>query len=440
MTHTRATFRLSRRHFLSASIASAGWLGWARGDHPRATPPARKRPAAQKLAVVTTAYHYLSHAYHICGRFLNGYLRGSEYHFPDFAIAGMYVDQQKENDLSRELSRRHGFALFDNVAAALTLGGRELAVDGVLLIAEHGDYPYNRKLQKLYPRHEFFQQIVDVFRKAGKSVPVFCDKQLSYDGRKAEEMVATARKLRISLMAGSSLPVTWRRPELELPLESKIEQAVVLTRGEIEIYGFHGLEALQCMMERRKGGEAGVRTVRYLEGKAVWEDLDKASGAWDLVEAALSRSPSRNNGDIRENCEHFQPPPGRPTFLKGPIAFVIEYKDGIQARVLILNGHVDDTTFAGKIHGQPRPLSTLFYLPPPPGAAFLEALTTRVEDFLAGGKPPYPVQRTLLTSVVLDSVLESRVNGHKPVELSEVELAYQSPGDSGFLRGDYAAE
>ena len=64
-------------------------------------------------------------------------------------------------------------------------------------------------------------------------------------------MVATAKKMSFPLMAGSSLPVTWRRPELELPLGVKIKEAMVASRGELEIYGIHALEALQCMVERR---------------------------------------------------------------------------------------------------------------------------------------------------------------------------------------------
>src|SRR5262249_39084543 len=123
----------SRRQFLATSGALFG-AGILQADNPHLTPPPRPKPATRKLAVVTTAYHYLSHAYHVCGRFLNGYLRDGKHHYPDFAIAGMYVEQQKANDLSRELSRKHGYLLADNVANALTLGKDKLAVDGVLLI------------------------------------------------------------------------------------------------------------------------------------------------------------------------------------------------------------------------------------------------------------------------------------------------------------------
>src|SRR5262249_41428535 len=154
-------------------------------DFPRSQPPPRATKPTKKLAVITTAYHYLSHAYHICGRFLYGYLRNGRMHYPDYGIAGMYVEQQGPGDLSQQLSRKHKFSLYADIAGALTLGGDQLAVDGVLLIAEHGDYPYNAKAQKLYPRYEFFQQIVEVFRKSGRSVPVFCDKHLSYSHAKA---------------------------------------------------------------------------------------------------------------------------------------------------------------------------------------------------------------------------------------------------------------
>lgn len=406
-------------------------------DYPRSQPPPRPEKPRKKLAVVTTAYHYLSHAYHICGRFLYGYLREGRYHYPDYTIAGMHVEQHKGDDLSRELAKKHGFILSPDVAGALTLGGDRLGVDGVLLIGEHGDYPYNAKGQKLYPRYELFQRIVAVFRQSGRSVPVFCDKHLSYDRNHARTMLATAKELGFPLYAGSSLPITWRRPEVELPLGASVQDAIVASRGELEIYGIHALEALQCMVERRTKGQQGVRAVTCLEGEAVWKAGESGVWSWELLDHALSRSPSLNVGDIRENCRHFVPPPGRPTFLKGPMAFVIEYRDGLRATVLVLNGHVDDTTLAARITGSQAPVSTLFQLPPPPGADFLQALTMKIEDFLATGRPPYPVERTLLTGGMLDWLLESRIQGHKRLETPDLDMAYEPLADSGFVRGEH---
>jgi hypothetical protein len=437
---------LDRRSFLASSalLAAGGVSPPLRADS-RSRPPKRARPAAKKVAVLTSVYRYLSHSYHIAGRFLDGYIKGEEHHFPEFGVASAYVEQVKEGtDLSRELADQHKFRLSESIEDALTLGTGKLAVDGVLLICEHGDYKYNPKGQKLYPRYEYFQQIVKVFEKSGKTVPVFCDKHLSYDRKKAAEMVATAKKMRFPLMAGSSLPVTWRRPELEFKLGTKVTEALVASRGEMEIYGIHALEALQCMVERRftnsdpKPANQGVKAVTCLQGEAVWKAGNDGLWSWELLEHALGRSVSRNAGDIRANCKRFPKPANWDFFAKGPLAFLVEYADGLKATVLQLDGHVADETFAARVDGEKRPQSCLFWLPPPPGAAFLEALASHVETFLATGKPPYPVERTQLTGGILDYALESRVNNSKRLETPDLDIRYSPPDDSGFMRGDYA--
>lgn len=434
---------LSRRSFLASSAVLAGGFGHA-ADTPRSRPPKRTKPAAKKVAVVASVYWYLSHAYHIAGRFLDGYMKGDTHHFPDYGIASAYVEQVKGTDLSRDIAKEHDFRLSETIEDALTLGTGKLTVDGVLLICEHGDYPYNAKGQKLYPRYEYFQQIVKVFEKSGRTVPVFCDKHLSYDRKKAAEMVATAKKMGFPLMAGSSLPVTWRRPELEFKLGTKITDALLVSRGELEIYGIHALEALQCMVERRfenadpKEANQGVKAVTCFQGDSVWKAGDDGAWSWDLLEHALGRSTSRNAGDIRDNCRRFPKPPNWGFYTKGPIAFQVEYADGLKASVLQLDGHVADETFAARVEGEKKPQSCLFWLPPPPGAAFLEALASHVETFLATGKPPYPVERTLLTSGILDYALESRVNASKRLETPDLDIRYAPPADSGFMRGDYA--
>ena len=438
-----STDDLSRRGFLHASAAGLALTQTAHGTQPetprpgpRAMPPARQGQPKRRLAVVTTAYHYLSHAYHIVGRFLHGYLRDGRQHFPACGVASMYVDQPKHaGDLSRELAKDFNFTIYDTVAGALTLGGDRLAVDGVLLIGEHGNYPYNERGQKLYPRYELFQRIVEVFRKSDRHVPVFCDKHLYYDRRRAREMYDTARKIGFPLMAGSSLPVTWRRPELELPVGVRLREVLVAAKGELEIYGIHALEALQCMAERRTRGQQGVRSVRCLEGEEVWKAGDAGEWSWELLEHALGRSPSLNAGDVRRNCRHWQPITGRPSYVRGPVLFQVEYRDGLRGSVLMLHGHHDDTCFAGRIDGEKRPVSTLFYLPAPPGAAFLQALTMKIEDFLATGRPSQPVERTLLTGGILDWVLESRVRKHQRLQTDDLDISYEPPAQSGFVRG-----
>ena len=434
--------RCSRRKFLAsaAALTLAGGIGRA-GD-PDAPPAANRGytpPAVEgrkPIAVVTTVYRPLSHSYHIAGRFLYGYTLAGKPHVPKFHVASMYVDQTPDNDLSRDAARDFGVRVMRDVADALLVGGK-LAVEGVLLIGEHGNYPRNDKGQILYPRLELMEQIAAAFRKAGRSVPVFNDKHMSYTFANAKKMVGWSEELKFPLMAGSSLPVTWRRPELEPRPETPFEEGLVACYGPLEVYGFHGLEALQVMMERRKGGETGVKAVTCLTGKDVWKAGDAGRWSWDLLDAALSRSETVNPGDIRKNVGSMsvQGMPQAPA-----TAFLIEYRDGTRGTVLLLNGHVQDFTFAGRVKGEAKPASCLFLLPPPPGAKYFDALTWNIEKMLETGKPPYPVQRTLLTTGVLDALMESHARRDDRVETPELDVSYAAPGDSGFVRGGVAAD
>jgi hypothetical protein len=438
--------RCSRRKFFAqaAALTLAGGLngqGGAKETAPAGaihTRPGKPSTEGRKpIAVIATVYRPLSHAYHIAGRFLHGYAHDGQLHLPKHYVRSLYVDQAPaDTDLSRDLAREFDFQATREVAEALTLGTGKLAVEGVLLIGEHGNYPRNDRGQILYPRYELMEQIVAVFRKTGKSVPVFNDKHLSYSGERAKKMVAWAEELKFPLMAGSSLPVTWRRPELELPIGAQVEDALVAGYGPLEVYGFHALEALQVMVERRKGGETGIKAVTCLTGKDVWKAGDEGKWSWDLLEAALSRSESVNPGDVRKNVGSMavQSMPATPA-----IAFLVEYRDGTRGTALLLNGHVQDFTFAGKVKGEAKPQSCLFHLPPPPGAKYFDCLVANIEKLLENGKSPYPVERTLLTTGALEAAMESHYQRGNRIETANLELRYAAPADSGFVRGGVAA-
>ena len=224
-----------------------------------ATQAARRRP---RIAALTTIYHKYSHSQHIVDRFLDGYGWESRHHRPPMDVVALYVEQVGENDLSRERARRHPeMKIYPTIADALTQGGSELAVDGVLLIGEHGKYPVNEKGQKLYPRYEYFKQVVEVYRQSGKTAPLFNDKHLSWNWDYARDMADTAKQMGFGFMAGSSLPVTWRQPSVDLPWGAEVEEAVSVWAGGIDGGDIHALEALQSIIERRRGGET-VRACR----------------------------------------------------------------------------------------------------------------------------------------------------------------------------------
>ena len=175
---------LSRRTFLQTTAALAA---------PRAAPPKR-------IAIVATIYRFLSHAQHMGDRFLVGYPYGGVWRKPDMRVVSLYVDQKPEGDLSAARAREFGFQVYPTIPEALRCGGKHLAVDAVLLIAEHGDYPRNDKGQILYPRAEFFQQCVKVFAEDRNAVPVYNDKHLSYSFEKAKAMVDASRRLHFPML------------------------------------------------------------------------------------------------------------------------------------------------------------------------------------------------------------------------------------------------
>jgi hypothetical protein len=147
----------TRREFLGTIGAGlmAGPLGFAEGADPE------KR---QRLAIITTEWRYHSHAWHMGERFLVGYPLNGQWHRPPFDVASAYVDQTPDTDLSRRRAEEFGFKIYPTVAEALRCGGEKLAVDAVLIIGEHGNYPLSEYKQTKYPRYEFFKQTTDVFR------------------------------------------------------------------------------------------------------------------------------------------------------------------------------------------------------------------------------------------------------------------------------------
>ena len=370
-------------------------------------------PPRKKIAALSTTYHVRSHTDNFVTRFLEGYWINEKYYPPPCDIVSMYVEQVHAGDISRRLSAAYGFRIHPTIAGALTLGTGKLAVDGVLLIGEHGDYPDNDRLQKLYPRYEFLKQVVEVYERSGRAVPLFNDKHLSWDWTKAKWMYDQSRRLKFPLMAGSSCSVTFRRPELDFPLDAPFEEALAVGSGWVADGGiFHNLEVLQCFVERRKGGETGVRAVEHLEGEAVWKHVPRP-----LLDAALSRGEK-----IR----------GRPEDAKNAVLCRVEYNDGFVGKVLMLPGVVNGYLFAAKVGGKIH--STQCYIPTENSNNFSPLVDAIARMFLTG-KTDYAVERTLLVSGALSFLMESRYQGHKRIETPQLQVAYRAPRQSYYAHG-----
>jgi hypothetical protein len=390
--------------------------------------------ATKRIAIVATVYRYLSHAQHIGDRFLVGYPRNGTWHKPDMKVVSLYVDQKPPGDQSAARAKEFGFPVYPTIAEALRCGGSRLAVDAVLVIGEHGEYTRNEKGQVLYPRYDFVKQCVDVFEKDGVAVPLYNDKHLSYSFEKAKWMVDASKRLKFPMLAGSSLPVTWRLPDIELPLNCEIESALVVGYGGPDVMDFHGLEALQCMIERRQGGETGVGAVQMIEGDAVWKAGDAGMYSRDLLVSALSRSDTPQGQTIADGRTQDLVAKGElPKLVKNPAAYFIEYRDGLKATLLMLNGAVKDFTFAARVKGAGL-LSTQFFLSPEPNVTYSACLVGKIEELFETGRAPYPVERTLLVSGVLESCLTSRFEGQKRLETPHLDVRYRAPQQSQHAR------
>jgi hypothetical protein len=414
-----------------------------------------------KLAAITTTYFKYSHAENIVDRFLYGYgWKGSHYR-PPMDVVALYVDQVGAGDLSHSRPEQFPYLrIYPTIAEALTRGGSKLAVDGVVVVGEHGNYPRNGKGQTQYPRWEFFQQIVKVFKDSQRSVPMFNDKHLSWNWDWAKRMVDTAHEMGFAYMAGSSLPVTWRIPSLEMPLGTRIREALCVGYGGVDSYDFHALETLQCMVERRAGGETGVKWVQAYRGDKVWDAL--RDGLWSrrLMQAALCRShtltPAREGfNDILPADDDLR------RLVKDPVVYHYEHNDGLICTMLLLNGLVRDFNFAADVEhrrtssqaytpmvkdfnfaadvgGRREPFSTQMYLPMPDGrttlADFFNPLVNNMEKMFLTGKATYPVERTLLTTGLVAAGVESLYRQQERYETPHLAVAYQPTRESTFMR------
>ena len=429
MIHQRLS---TRRDFLKAGGAASGALLLGAGCALFQT--ARRGGSPKTVALIATEVRRHSHAQHFIDRFLEGYGWEGRWHRSPVQLVSLYVDQFPEGDLARDRSRRFGVPIYSTIEDALARGGKGLAVDGVVIIGEHGKYTRNEKGQTLYPRYKWFKQIVRVFEESGRAVPVLKDNHLSTNWNECAEMVSDSRRLGFPFLAGSSLPVTERIPAIELPLGSRLRESLCICYGGVDSYDFHGLETAQCMSERRRGGEKGVRSIRALRGASMWDELASRPEAARLFVAAAARS-------------HTVKPPDGYTIVApslerakqagaNAVGYFLEHEDGFRTTVVMANGFVQDFTYAGlKESGEIT--STQMHLPMPmqisTTADFFNPLVHHIEQMVLTGKAPYPIERTLLTSGMTLFAVESLYQ-KRALSTPELAVNYRAPDKSAFWR------
>jgi hypothetical protein len=371
-------------------------------------------PRSRRVAAVVTEYRHNSHADMIVSRLLlSDMLDGTGRDSP-LKLASLYTDQRPATDISRLLAASHRFTVTSKIADALTLGTGKLAVEGVLLVAEHGDYPFSPTGNHQYPKRRFWDETLKVFRAGGRVVPVFIDKHLSDNWLDAKFIYDSARELRVPLMAGSSVPVTWRHPPADVAGGARVAEIVAFTYGTTDGYGFHALEAVQALAEQRQGGETGINAVQCLRGDAVWKACDERMFDPRLFTAALERVPGYQNGKTLD----------RKT-VRDPKLLCIEHVDGLRVFLLELNDAVGAWTAAWRYEKDRRIESTEFWTQEARPGAHFTLLLAGIEQMMLTGKPAWPVERTLLTSGTLDALLQSQAQAGKRIATPYLCISYQ---------------
>lgn len=400
---------VTRREFLrTAGLCATTAAAFGSAECVLAAKPAR-RP---KVAAIITQFTHRSHAHVILENFLEHYYFNGVLTDPGVDVVSIYVDQSPGGDMSKKVSADYNIAMYKTIADALTRGGKELAVDAVLSIGEHGNYPRNELGQHMYPRKRFFDQSVAVMKRSNRFVPLFNDKHLSYRWDWAREMFDTARELGIPLMAGSSVPLAERRPRLEIPDGAELEEAVSIHGGGVESYDFHALEVLQSMVEGRKGGETGVSQVQFLDADALFKAAQDGRWSLELAEAAMQAELGKKPTDLK-------------SFHENPHGILLTYKDGFKATVVRIGG-ANRWNFACRFKGKREIQTTNFNVGPWQNRNLFKALSHAIQHHFIHGNAPYPVERTLLATGILDASMHSRHEAGKVMRTPELEFAYRA--------------
>ncbi len=417
----------SRRDFLSRSCLTLGQgllassAAWGR--------PTSSRPL--RVAAIFTVLRFRSHAYNILENFLGPYYFRGKLTDPGVEVVSFYADQFPEGDMARDVARRFGIPLYESIEQALCVGKNELAVDAVLAIGEHGDYPFNARGQQMYPRKRFFDESLAVMKRSGKYVPYFNDKHLSYRWDWAQTMYETCRRHQMPLIAGSSVPLAQRIPPIDIPRGSQIEEAVCIHGGGLESYDFHALELLQSFVESRSGGETGIASLQLLWGESL--EAARRAGRWstDLVEAAMKAETSmstqrqqypRVQGKTASKAKARK----RPGQISGPHAICITYQDGLKATVLRIGHDANRWNFACRLKGEDQLVSTAIFNSPWGNRGLFKALSHAIQQTFLTGQEPYPAERTLLTTGAVAATMRSYERRGAVIETPELSIAYKA--------------
>ncbi len=368
-----------------------------------------------------------SHADWIIDKLMDGYWWQGAHKESRVDVVSVYIHQYETSLLGQKVCKSKNIPIFKTVGEAVTLGGKELAVDGVVIVCEHGDYPTDLKGHWLLPRWWMYNQVIQVFERSKRSVPVFNDKHLSYNWDDAKWMYDKSRELGFPLSGGSSIPYYFRKPEVELALDTPIKNSIVVGGTGDEGGIFHAIDVLQCFVDRRKGGETGVKSVQSIRGPEAWNWVESNPWAGKLLDSVTAKFELKK-GYFQENPR--------------TNICVVEYRDGTKAAVI--GGRGVGWTYAGDIAGQNEPtiISMLGWPGPYSQYHASNAHSHWLIEMMVTKKEPYNAERLLVSTGITNNYMESNwQNGvysavGRRVETPYMDIRYRSTHGPMFEKGE----
>jgi hypothetical protein len=428
--------KMGRRSFLQLGGMMAAYATMGKGqERAMVSSPGKAR---KKVTAIAASYSMRSVADNLITRLLQGYWIGNNYYPSRCDVVSLYVDRMEATGLGRRISEAYGITLARSIPEALTLGGGSLAVDGILLVGGDEQQDAENVPSAHDLRFNFFEQVVDVFRRSRRSAPVFCAGYLAATWEQAQRIYQWSREMNFACMAGASAPVTFRRPDLDYPLPDDFDDAPLGDRAHHNFtFGvdfdealvvcpggppalFCSLEVLQAFLERRRGGETGIHSAECFLNGAVWESARKGLWPRDLMQAALER------GDRLRK--------GRPEDAERPAVWTIEHNDGTRSAILSLGEMVSEYLAAFRLKGRQEIDSTLCYTPIESANDF-SILAEGFSQMVLTGASPYPIERNLLTTGAFLQLSASRFRNGGRIETPMLQISYAAPQHSFYARG-----
>ena len=415
---------LTRREMLGITgmAGLAALTGIAAGTVPQT---AQKRP---RIACLVTYWAFTrSHADWIICKLMDGYWWQGAHTPSRVDVVSVYIHQFDTSELGQKICKSKGIPIFKTVGEAVTLGGEELAVDGVVIVGEHGNYPTDLKGHWLLPRWWIYDQVIRVFEKSKRSVPVFNDKHFSYNWDDAKWMFDKSRELGFPLTGGSSIPFYFRKPEIELANDTPIKNSIVIGGASDEGGIFHCIDVLQAFVERRKGGETGVKSVQSIRGPETWKWVESNPWAGQRLDS-VAKSFDLKPGVFQEN--------------ERANVCIVEYNDGTKAAVI--SGRGVGWTWAGEIEGQKEPtiVSMLGWAGPYSQYHASNAQPHWITEMMVTREEPYNAERLLLSTGIVNNYMESNwENGRysavgRIIETPYMNMTYRPTRGPQFNKGE----